>query len=93
MRRILIGREFGLHRFHALEVFAKRLRTSGSTLLLCEARDQPAQLLYNVDFVDHIRGENMLPHIEAALQRARDINSAFGGVGQEMADHFQRTAL
>lgn len=78
---------------HALEVFAKRLRKSGRTLLLCGARDQPAQLLHRADFLEHVGCENILPHIEAALQRARDINSAFGGVGQEMADHFQRTIL
>jgi SulP family sulfate permease len=78
---------------HALEVFAKRLRKSGRTLLLCGARNQPAQLLHRTDFLEHIGHQNILPHIEAALQRARDINSAFGGVGQEMADHFQRTAL
>jgi sulfate permease, SulP family len=78
---------------YALEVFAKRLRKSGRTLLLCGARNQPAQLLHGTDFLEHIGRENILPHIEAALQRARDINSAFGGVGQEMADHFQRTAL
>jgi len=78
---------------HALEVFAKRLRKSGRTLLLCGARNQPAQLLHRADVLEHIGRENILPHIEGALQRARDINSAFGGVGQEMADHFQRTAL
>jgi SulP family sulfate permease len=78
---------------YALEVFAKRLQKSGRTLLLCGARNQPAQLLHRTDFLEHIGRENILPHIEAALRRARDINSAFGGVGQEMADHFQRTAL
>lgn len=78
---------------HALEVFAKRLRKSGRTLLLCGARDQPAQLLHRADFMEHIGSENILPHIEAALQRAREINAAFGGVGKEMADDFQRTSL
>jgi sulfate permease, SulP family len=78
---------------HALEVFAKRLRKSGRTLLLCGARDQPAQLLHRADFIEHIGRENVLPHVEAALQRAREINSAFGGVGQEMADDFRQTAL
>jgi SulP family sulfate permease len=78
---------------HALEVFAKRLRKSGRTLLLCGARDQPAELLRRADFVGHIGSENILPHIDAALRRAREINSAFGGVGQEMADDFQRTSL
>jgi sulfate permease, SulP family len=78
---------------HALEVFAKRLRKSGRTLLLCGARDQPAQLLHRADFIEHIGRENVLPHVEAALQRAREINSAFGGVGQEMANGFRQTAL
>jgi SulP family sulfate permease len=78
---------------HALEVFANRLRKSGRTLLLCGARDQPAQLLQKADFIEHIGGENVLPHIEAALQRAREINAGFGGVGQEMADDFRRTSL
>ena len=78
---------------HALEVFAKRLRKSGRTLLLCGARDQPAELLHKADFMEHIGQENILPHVEAALQRAREINAAFGGVGPEMADDFRRTSL
>lgn len=78
---------------HALEAFAKRLRKSGRTLLLCGARDQPARLLHRSDFVEHIGRENILPHIEAALQRASEINAGFGGVGLEMAGHFQQKAL
>jgi SulP family sulfate permease len=78
---------------HALEVFAKRLRDSGRTLLLCGARDQPARLLQKADFIEHIGRENVLPHVEAALERAREINTGFGGVGQEMADDFRRASL
>lgn len=78
---------------HALEVFAGRLRKSGRTLLLCGARDQPAQLLQKADFIEHIGRHNVLPHVEAALQRAREINAEFGGVGAEMAGDFQRTSL
>jgi SulP family sulfate permease len=78
---------------HALEVFAERLRKSGRTLLLCGARDQPAGLLQKAEFIEHIGPENVLPHVEGALQRAREINAAFGGVGEEMADDFQRTSL
>jgi sulfate permease, SulP family len=78
---------------HALEVFAKRLRKSGRTLLLCGARDQPARLLQKGEFMEHIGPENILPHVEAALQRAREINAAFGGVGEEMAEDFQRASL
>jgi sulfate permease, SulP family len=78
---------------HALEVFAQRLRKSGRTLLLCGARDQPAQLLHKAEFIGHIGRENVLPHVDAALQRAGEINAAFGGVGAEMANDFQNTAL
>jgi sulfate permease, SulP family len=78
---------------HALETFAQRLRKSGRTLLLCGARDQPAQLLHQADFIGHVGRDCVLPHVEAALQRARDINASFGGVGQEMADDLQRTSL
>ena len=77
---------------HALEIFANRLRKSGRTLLLCGARDQPAQLLRQADFIEHVGAENILPHVEAALQRARDISNAFGGLGQEMAADFRRSS-
>jgi SulP family sulfate permease len=78
---------------HALEVFAQRLRKSGRTLLLCGARDQPAQLLQKADFIEHIGRDNIQPHVEAALQRASEIATAFGGVGQEMAEDFERSSL
>ena len=78
---------------HALEVFANRLRKSGRTLLLCGARNQPAQLLQQADFMRHVGRENILPHVEAALDRAREIASAFEGVGPEMADDFRRSSL
>jgi SulP family sulfate permease len=78
---------------HALEVFAHRLRKSGRTLLLCGARDQPARLLRKTEFIQHVGEENVCPHVEAALQRAREINAAFGGVGLELAGDFQNTPL
>jgi SulP family sulfate permease len=78
---------------HALEVFARRLRKSGRTLLLCGARDQPAELLRRADFMEHIGPENILPHIDAALRRASEIESAFSGIGLEMAADYQRTSL
>jgi SulP family sulfate permease len=78
---------------HALEQFSKRLRRSGRTLLLCGARDQPSKLLEKVDFIEHIGQENVLPHVEAALERARQINAEFGGVGQEIAHDVKRKSL
>ncbi len=78
---------------HALEVFANRLKKSGRTLLLCGARDQPARFLQQGDFITHVGTENILPHVEAALQRAQEINAAFGGVGKEMAEDLQRSPV
>lgn len=78
---------------HALEMLAERLQKSGRTLLLCGARDQPLAMLKGGDFLDHIGRENLLPHVEAAIERAKQIGEAFGGVGSEMADDFSRTSL
>jgi SulP family sulfate permease len=78
---------------HSLEVLSRRLRQSGRTLLLCGARDQPAQLLKQADFISHVGQENVLPHVEAALTRAREISAGFGGVGQEMAADFQENSI
>jgi SulP family sulfate permease len=74
---------------HALEVFAARLRKTGRTLLLCGARDQPAELLATADVVEEIGRENILPHVESALQRARAISASFSGVGLEIAGDMQ----
>ncbi len=71
---------------HALEEFARRLRASGRTLLLCGARDQPAQLLHRADFTDHIGCDNILPNIEAALRRAAEVAAGFDGIGPEIAE-------
>lgn len=59
---------------HELERLAERLRTTGRTLLLCGARSQPDQLLRQSDFLQFLGEENMVPHVEAALSRAREIH-------------------
>jgi SulP family sulfate permease len=58
---------------HALEQLADRLRDSGRTLLMCGARHQPARFLSKAEFVDEIGRENIVPHVEAALERARRV--------------------
>ncbi len=70
---------------YALEVFSDRLRKAGKTLLLCGARDQPEKLLAKSEFVSHIGRENILPHVEAALQRAEVVAADFEGIGKEFA--------
>jgi SulP family sulfate permease len=74
---------------HALEVFAERLRKTGRTLLLCGARDQPAELLARADVVEEVGRENILPNVDEALKRAREISSSFSGVGLEIAGDMQ----
>jgi SulP family sulfate permease len=59
---------------HELEKLADLLRATGRTLLLCGARSQPDQLLKQSDFLQFLGQENMLPHVEAALSRAREIH-------------------
>jgi sulfate permease, SulP family len=58
---------------HAIESFAKRLRASGRTLLLCGAMEQPSRLLLQPRFLDHVGRENIMPNIQAALDRAREV--------------------
>jgi SulP family sulfate permease len=78
---------------HALEKLANRLRKSGRTLLLCGAREQPAQLLERAEFVEHVHRENILPNIAAALDRAKQVNASFGGLGDEVAADMRHQSL
>jgi SulP family sulfate permease len=64
---------------HALEAFAKRVKSSGRTLLTCGARRQPAKLIKTSEFAQLIGEANMLPHVQAALDRAREIHQGEGG--------------
>jgi SulP family sulfate permease len=70
---------------HALERFCDRLRKAGKTLLLCGARDQPSRLIAQSDFLKHVGGENVLPHVQAAIARAREIQGEFEGIAQQLA--------
>ena len=74
---------------HALESLAGQLKASGRTLLLCGARDQPAKLLEQSAFVEHIGPDNILPHVDAALGRARELAEGFDGIGREIAEEFR----
>jgi SulP family sulfate permease len=60
---------------HAVERLAEALRASGRTLLLCGMRDQPARMMERAEFHQHIGDESMLPSLEAALGRARELIS------------------
>jgi sulfate permease, SulP family len=78
---------------HALEQFSDRLRKTGKTLLLCGARDQPSRLISGSDFLKHVGAENVLPHVQAALARAREVQGDFAGVGRELAFELEHRPL
>ena len=78
---------------HALEQISDRLHKTGRTLLLCGARDQPSRLISQSEFLEHVGRENVLPHVQAALARARVILADFAGVGHEFALELERRPL
>jgi SulP family sulfate permease len=57
-------------RLHALEQLADRSKKSGRRLLLCGALPQPTKMLHRAEFVEHVGEDNILPAINAALERA-----------------------
>jgi len=78
---------------HAFETFSDRLRETGRVLLLCGAREQPAAMLHQAEFIDHIGARNIQPHVQAALDRAREIAAGLEGIGVEVARDMQRAPL
>jgi len=61
---------------HAIESFAKRLHESGRAMILCGAMEQPSKLLSGSRFLDRVGRENIMPNIQAALDRARAVYEA-----------------
>jgi SulP family sulfate permease len=59
----------------ALEDLADELHRSGRTLILCGAPRQPATLMRQAEFHDHVGEDNICPNIGAALQRAAAVHS------------------
>jgi sulfate permease, SulP family len=60
----------------ALEDLADRLHGTGRTLILCGAREQPAQLMHQADFERHVGRENICANVQDALDRARGITGS-----------------
>jgi sulfate permease, SulP family len=58
---------------HAIQDFADALRRSGRTLLLCGAPPQPTRMIAKAEFHRHVGEENILPNVEAALERAEEV--------------------
>jgi SulP family sulfate permease len=57
----------------AIEEIAKQLHASKRTLILCGAREQPAQLIHQAEFAEVIGEENICENVQHALRRAEEV--------------------
>src|SRR5882724_268278 len=57
----------------ALEEVARELHKTNRTLILCGAREQPAELMKQAEFEEIVGRENICANVEAALQRAEAV--------------------
>ena len=55
----------------ALEKLADTVHASGRGLILCGAREQPARLMRQAEFEQHVGAENICASVESALDRAK----------------------
>src|ERR1700730_10127162 len=57
----------------AIRDLADTLHSSGRSLLLCGAREQPSQLMKQAEFARHVGAENICDSITEALERAAEL--------------------
>jgi len=57
----------------AIEEIAKQLHATKRTLILCGAREQPAQLIHQAEFAEVIGEENICENVQEALRRAEEV--------------------
>jgi SulP family sulfate permease len=57
----------------AIEEIARELHSSKRTLILCGAREQPAQLIHQAEFAEVIGEENICENVQHALRRAEEV--------------------
>jgi SulP family sulfate permease len=62
----------------ALQKLADVVHSSGRSLVLCGAREQPARLMRQAEFEQHVGAENICPNVESALARAKVLHSTMG---------------
>jgi SulP family sulfate permease len=70
VRKVLAMDATGLR---ALEDLHLKLRAKGKHLILSAPHTQPLAVMENAGFIDRIGRDNVCPHIDAALARAREI--------------------
>lgn len=65
----------------ALENFADIVHQSGRGLILCGAREQPARLMHQAEFEEHVGAGNISKSIAEALERAKVLYSQMDKAG------------
>src|ERR1700757_479896 len=65
----------------ALEKLADVVHSSGRGLILCGAREQPARLMKQAEFEQHVGSENICRSVEEALERAKQLNAEMSQQG------------
>jgi SulP family sulfate permease len=58
----------------ALEDLADQVHKSGRELILCGVREQPAKLMHQTQFQEHVGAANICRSIAEALERAATVN-------------------
>jgi sulfate permease, SulP family len=69
----------------ALEKLADVVHSSGRGLILCGAREQPARLMKQAEFEQHVGAENISRSVSEALERAKALHA-------QMTEHGSRSA-
>jgi sulfate permease, SulP family len=62
---------------HAMESLAKRLQSTGKSLVICGAQPQPLELIKRSKLFKLLGQRNIQPHLDAALERAVIIHGGF----------------
>jgi sulfate permease, SulP family len=57
----------------AIENLADALHASQREMIVCGARTQPAELMHDAEFQEHVGEKNICPNVQAALARAREL--------------------
>jgi len=60
----------------AIRDLADEVQSTGRTLLLCGAREQPSQLMQQSEFERHVGKENIVASINDAIRRSNELYSS-----------------
>jgi SulP family sulfate permease len=69
----------------AFEELADKLQASGRAMILCGAREQPARVMRQAEFHQHVGDRNILSDVTQAIARAREIHETGGGASAPTA--------